>query len=208
MGFIKSVSLMCVNFWLLWHGKVRCWTSWGPVCFIWWVCIIYFNISRICWSGPGCGISLIDRACDIALSMNLPVFYCAVLYACVIFVISPDTLFMNSFNSWVIMLNCCRIMVDWLFDCAMLFWGVLHMLLLFRYEVLGMAYISLILGRSIWLCASVSLTIGPKVLHSDGSAVVNRTIWIVGQLQSVMLWSSVISLMFILYHWWVSGVTV
>ena len=31
-------------------------------------------------------------ACDIAFSVSLPVFSYAVLYACVIFVISPDTL--------------------------------------------------------------------------------------------------------------------
>ena len=31
-------------------------------------------------------------ACDIAFSMSLPVFSCAVLHAHVIFIISPDTL--------------------------------------------------------------------------------------------------------------------
>ena len=51
-------------------------------------------------------------ACDIAFSISLPVFSCAVLYACVIFVISPDNLFVKVFNSLVIMLNCCRITVD------------------------------------------------------------------------------------------------
>ena len=54
-------------------------------------------------------------ACDIAFSMSLPVFSCAVWYACVIFVISPDTLFVKFFNSLVIMLNCCRITV---IDCV------------------------------------------------------------------------------------------
>ena len=52
---------------------------------------------------------------------------------------------------------------------------------------------------------SVSLTIVSKVLDSDVSAVGNGTVLIVGSLQSAMLWLSVISLVFNLYHCWVSG---
>ena len=38
-------------------------------------------------------------ASDIAFSIHFPVFSCDVLYACVIFVISPDTLFVKFLNS-------------------------------------------------------------------------------------------------------------
>ena len=69
-------------------------------------------------------------ACAIALSISLPVFSCAVLYACVIFVISLNTLFVKFSNSSVIMLNCCRIMVDLSCGSAMLAVGVLPILLL------------------------------------------------------------------------------
>ena len=40
-------------------------------------------------------------AYDIAFSMSLPVFSCPVLYACVIFVMSLDALFVKICNSWL-----------------------------------------------------------------------------------------------------------
>ena len=52
------------------------------------------------------------RACEIVFSINLPIFPCAVVYTCMTFVMSPNTLFVKCFNSCVIMQNCCRIMVD------------------------------------------------------------------------------------------------
>ena len=62
--------------------------------------------------GGGLVFCAFFSTCDIAFSVNLLVSSCAVVYACVIFVISHDTLFVNIFNSCVFMLNCCRITVD------------------------------------------------------------------------------------------------
>ena len=50
------------------------------------------------------------RAHEIAFSINFPIFLAAV-HACVILVMSVDTLFVRFLNSYVIMLNCCRITV-------------------------------------------------------------------------------------------------
>ena len=46
-----------------------------------------------------------------AFSISFPVFSCDVLYACVISILSLDSLFVKFPNSSVIMLNCLRIMV-------------------------------------------------------------------------------------------------
>ena len=46
-----------------------------------------------------------------------------------------------------------------------------------------------------------------KALNSDGSDGGSRTMLIVLSLQIAMVWLSVISLVFTLYHWWVSGFT-
>ena len=71
-----------------------------------------------------------------------------------------------------------------------------------------MACVWILLDRSLWFCESDSLTIVSKVLNSDASAGGNGTMLIVLSLQIAMLWLSVIWLVFILYHWWVSGVIV
>ena len=157
--FCKVCEFDVWPFWLLSHSKVRCLPSWGPICFIWGVCIIYSDISRIYQMGGVVVICAFVSACDTAFSMILPGFSCVVVYACVIFVMSPDTLFVKFFNCWVIILNCYRIMVDLWSDCTMLFWGVSLMLLLFRIEVFGMACVWYLSGKSLWFYESNSITI-------------------------------------------------
>ena len=83
------------------------------------------------------------------------------------------------FNSSVIMLNCCRIMVDWSCGCVMLVVGVLPMLLLVMIGVFEVASAWVSLGRSLWFCECDSPTIVSKALNSGGSAGGNVTIIIV-----------------------------
>ena len=52
------------------------------------------------------------RACDIAFSINFPIFSCVAVHACVILVMSQDTICEFFFHSYVIILHCCRITVD------------------------------------------------------------------------------------------------
>ena len=75
-------------------------------------------------------------------------------------------------------------------------------------EVLEMACVWMLLGRSLLFCESDILAIVLKALNSEGSAGGNGTMLIVMSLHIAMLWLSVISLVFILYHWWSSKVTV
>ena len=57
-----------------------------------------------------CGLG---KACDIAFSINLLTFSQAAEHAYVILVMSPDTMLVKFLNSCVIILNCCKITVDW-----------------------------------------------------------------------------------------------
>ena len=75
-------------------------------------------------------------------------------------------------------------------------------------EVLKMACVWMLLGRSLLFCENDSLAIVSKTVNSNGLAGGNGTMLIVMLLHIAMLWLSVISLVFILYHWWFSEVTV
>ena len=184
---------------------VWCQPSWCPTCFICGVCIICYKISSIYWGRWGSSTLCFVSAWDIAC---LSVFSCAVLYACVIFVISLDILFVKFFNSSVFMLHCCRIMVDWSCGCACAnCWCVAYVIVSYN-QVFEVVCVLVSLGRSLWFCKIDSLAIVSKALNPGGSAGVNGTILIVLSLQIAMMWLSVILLVFILYHWWVSGVTV
>ena len=54
------------------------------------------------------------RACEIAFSVNLPVFSCAAVHTQVILLISPETLSLKFHSSCISMLHCCNITVHWL----------------------------------------------------------------------------------------------
>ena len=137
MCFVRSLSLIYVIFWLLWHNNASCWPGWGPSCFIWEVCcMIYSEISRIYCGGRGETSCVFVRACDIAFFINLPIFSCAAVHVCVILVMSPDTLFVKCFNSCIIMLSWCRITVDWSCEYTLVFWDGLYVLLFVRIELL------------------------------------------------------------------------
>ena len=65
------------------------------------------------------------KAHDIAFSINLPVFSWACSACLCDFIMSPDTLSVKFLNTYVIILNCCKITVDWSCGCTLLFWGEL-----------------------------------------------------------------------------------
>ena len=94
---IRSLWALHIINRLLWFTKVISWPGWGQICFI-----------RAIW------------ACDIAFSIKLSVFSSAEMHACVMLVISLDTL-SKFLNSCVILLNCYKVTVDWLCASTLLF---------------------------------------------------------------------------------------
>ena len=64
-----------------------------------------------------------------------------------------------------------------------------------------------LLTCSFWVSENINLAIVSNVLTSKGSAGGNGTMWTVRPLHSAIICVLVISLVLIMYHWCVSGVT-
>ena len=126
--------------------------------------------------------------CQIAFSINLLVFSCAVVHAQGILLRSLDTLSMKFHSSCVIMLNCCKTTIDCSWGCTSWLWCELFVFWLTNGILLYMGCLWLSLICPSWACNNVNLVIVVNALISNSSAGGNGTTWADWLSHCVSLW--------------------
>ena len=172
----------------MWYANTVCFPWHSKVHIIWIWCSVWSKRSRF----PGglaslgvlsCGLA---RTGKIAFSIYLPVFSCIVVDVQMILSRSPDTLSMKFYSSCIILLNYCRMIMDWSCRCTswlwyehsvvwltngiLLYFGCLHLSLICPSQAFNNVTIVIVINTLI----AGSLVIGNGTMWADWSSHNNQ----------------------------------